>query len=126
MATIKGYQPEGIEQHHGSYRIRFNHRGASYKETHPGDLSKRHLREVIKRRDWLFARLNLGLPIEQTDAAQLSEIAEDYFESLDVKHSTLKNHIPMSQQCNKLPRLNSHWRAMPHQTANVVCPNRLH
>tara|TARA_R110002072_G_C7953587_1_gene533378 strand:- start:2303 stop:2515 length:213 start_codon:yes stop_codon:yes gene_type:complete len=42
-------------------------------------------------REWLIARLRVGLPIEQTDAAQLSEIADDYFGALDVKHSTLKN-----------------------------------
>ena len=91
MARSKGAATEGIDEHFGSYRIRFNHGGKAYTETHPGDLSKSHLRSAIKRRQWLIARLDVGLPIEESDSAQLSEIAEDYFESLDAKHSTLKN-----------------------------------
>ena len=91
MARSKGPAAEGIDEHFGSYRIRFNHGGKAYTETHPGDLSKSHLRSAIKRRQWLIARLDVGLPIEEGDSAQLSEIAYDYFESLDAKHSTLKN-----------------------------------
>ena len=91
MATNKSCPPEGIDEHHGSYRIRFKHKGKLYREIHEGDLTKSNLRAAIQRREWLIARLKVGLPIEQTDAAQLSEIGEDYFESLDAKNSTLKN-----------------------------------
>ena len=82
MATNKSCPPEGIDEHHGSYRIRFKHKGKLYREIHEGDLTKSNLRAAIQRREWLIARLKVGLPIEQTDAAQLSEIGEDYFESL--------------------------------------------
>ena len=86
MAVSNIIAPEGIDEHHGSYRIRFKHKGKLYREIHRGDLSKSNLRAAIQRREWLIARLKVGLPIEQTDAAQLSEIGEDYFESLDAKH----------------------------------------
>ena len=93
MARSKGAATEGIDEHFGSYRIRFNHGGKAYTETHKGDLSKSHLRSAIKRRQWLIARLDVGLPIEEGDSAQLSEIAEDYFESLDdLKSSTTDNY----------------------------------
>jgi integrase len=93
MAVANINSSKGIDEHFGSYRIRFKHKGKRYTETHPGDLSKTHLRSAIQRREWLIARLKVGLPIEQTDATQLSEIAEDYFESLDdLKFSTTDNY----------------------------------
>ena len=70
MAVANINSSKGIDEHFGSYRIRFKHKGKRYTETHPGDLSKTHLRSAIQRREWLIARLKVGLPIEQTDAAQ--------------------------------------------------------
>lgn len=83
---------EGVEQRGDSFRITIKFKGQTIRETHPGNLDKAHLRRVIKRREWLLSRLRLGLPVFEEDDGLLSHLADDYFDSLSVKRSTLRSY----------------------------------
>lgn len=82
----------GIEQRGQSLRLVIYWKGERITETHPGTCDDKHLRRVIKRREWLLSRLRVGLPIHEDDEQLLSSIAADYFASLAVKISTLRSY----------------------------------
>lgn len=83
---------EGIQQRGAAYRIDFKYKGKRVTETHPGPCDSKHLRQVIERRDWLKARLKVGLPIYEDDVQRLQEVFCDWIATLDVKRSTLRSN----------------------------------
>jgi len=91
----------GIEVRGRGVRIRIYWRGQTYTETDQGSGDSAHIKRCIKRRDWLLSRLKVGLPIVEGDERLLSVIASAYFDSLDVKASTLRSYQNLWKQ---------HWR----------------
>lgn len=81
----------GIEQRGDSLRITIDYKGQRIRETHPG-CDKQHIRQAIKRREWLLSRLRVGLPVFEDDERQLGLVADSYFDTLDVKRSTLRSY----------------------------------
>lgn len=84
---------EGIERRGKGLRIRIYWEGQEFTETDKGPGDAAHIRRAIKRREWLLSRLRVGLPIVEEDEARLMNVANSYFDSLDVKGSTLKSYI---------------------------------
>lgn len=89
---------EGIEIRGRGIRIRIYWRGQAYTETDPGPADNAHIKRCIKRRDWLIARLKVGLPIVEGDDRLLRMVASDYFDCLDVKASTLRSYQNLWKQ----------------------------
>lgn len=84
---------EGIERRGKGLRIRVYWEGEEYAETDKGPGDAAHIRRAIKRREWLLSRLRVGLPILEDDERRLANVANDYFDSLDVKTSTLNSYL---------------------------------
>ena len=102
---------EGIEQRGGSLRLSIRWQGQRITETHPGELDAKHIRRVVKRREWLLARLRLGLPIYEDDNRLLSQVADDYLNSLQVKRSTLRSYENIWK---------TYWSQFNHLTADSI------
>lgn len=94
---------EGIESRGRGLRIRIYWEGEVYTETDQGPCDAAHIRRAIKRREWLVSRLRVGLPIVEGDQRSLAAIGISYFESLDVKASTLRSYQNIWRQ-HWLPR----------------------
>lgn len=92
---------EGIDQRGRGLRIRIFWKGQEYTETDPGPCDAAHIRRVVKRREWLLSRLRVGLPILEGDERLLTSVARSYFDSLEVKSSTLKSYQNIWRQ---------HWK----------------
>jgi integrase len=83
---------EGIEQRAGSLRLHIRWKGQRVTETHPGRCDNAHIRQVVRRREWLLSRLRVGLPIYEEDTQQLGLLFDSYLATLSVKRSTLRSY----------------------------------
>lgn len=97
MAGIKNIRPTP-----GGYQIRIRTRGNAYTETVKGK-TKSTLAEAIKRRDYLLARIEAGLPLkdEKTALRLFGETAEEYLDTLEGRDSTVIEYYRI---------LNNFWR----------------
>ena len=99
--------PTGISRSGSGLRIRiWQDRRVIYAETIACDpCSQTAITAAAKRRDWICARLKLGLPLEAgAEGVQMFvDVAQDYLNLLDVKHSTSLSYETI---------LNHYW--MPH------------
>lgn len=97
--------PPGIRPDGAGLRIRLFRRGKQvYSETIKGDpLSKSFIAAAKKRREWLIARQQLGLPLhegDQSEALLFKPAAQDYLNTLEAKYSTHMSYESI---------LNTHW-----------------
>lgn len=97
MAGIKNIRPTA-----NGYQIRIRSAGYTYTETIRGK-TKSALTEAVKRRDWLLARKQAGLPLrdEQSELRLFGETAEEYLDTLEGRQSTLIEYYRI---------LNNFWR----------------
>ena len=86
-------------------------RARRYQETDPGPGDAAHIRRAIKRREWLLSRLRVGLPIYEDDDRLLRSLTSDYFESLDVKRSTLMSYRALYEK---------HWKQWETLSPDVI------
>ena len=111
---------EGIEQRGGSLRLSIRWQGQRITETHPGELDAKHIRRVVKRREWLLARLRLGLPIYEDDAKSLGHIADEYFDCHQGKRSSKRSDE------NLWKNYWSHWQGeLPQSITTAMIKVRL-
>ena len=101
----------GVELRGNGLRIYFKHKGVRYQETDPGPGDAAHIRRAIKRREWLLSRLRVGLPIYEDDDRLLRSLTSDYFESLDVKRSTLMSYRALYEK---------HWKQWETLSPDVI------
>ncbi|MGB1147541.1 MAG: tyrosine-type recombinase/integrase, partial [Alphaproteobacteria bacterium] len=81
--------PTGIRPDGAGLRIRIWSKGRSYSETIQGELTSALLTAAVKRRDYIKARMKLGLPIEsEPDFTPFEVAAQEYLDTLDAKRST--------------------------------------
>lgn len=73
-------------------RIRIYHQGRRYSENHPGDLSTKHWRKVIKRRDHIKSRIEIGLPINEGESTTIQTLFVDWLETQSLRHSTVAEY----------------------------------
>jgi len=88
----------GIDRRGSGLRLRIGWKGEIIEETIEGNGDAAHVRQVIKRRELLLSRLRVGLPIFEDDGDTLSLIANQYFDSLDVKDSTFSGYKALWKQ----------------------------
>ena len=81
----------GVEQRGGSLRLIIKWKGEVVTETSPGACDARHIRQVVKRREWLLSRLRVGLPIHEEAEQLLGQIYADWIRTLDAKRSSMRS-----------------------------------
>lgn len=86
---------EGIQRRGNSLRLSIRWKGQRITETHPGPCDAAHVRQVVKRREWLLARLRVGLPIFEDDEQLLFTAYESWLESRAVTLSTYKSDVSL-------------------------------
>jgi len=86
--------PTGLYRHGKSgIRIKvFRHGKTVQSETLKGDLSHRHVKAALARRKELEAAYILGVPSESGIVWIFRDAAQDYLNSFDAKHSTVKSY----------------------------------
>ena len=107
---------EGIEERGSGLRIHFSWKGRRYKETLAGPVTAALIKRAIKRREWLLSRLQVGLPIEEQSGKLLRNAATDWFDSLDVKRSTLMSYQALYR---------SHWQAWESLAVDSITPGMI-
>lgn len=97
MAKTKNIRPTA-----GGYQIRIRSKGYAYTETIKGK-TKSAFAEAVKRKDYLLARRDAGLPLgaEKSKLRLFGETAEEYLDTLEGRDSTLIEYYRI---------LNNFWR----------------
>ena len=95
--------PTGIRPRNGGIQLRcWRHGKEAYTEQLDGDAYKAaDLASAVKRREWLESRLTLGLPLrkdDQTVRKLFDMVAQEYLDTLEVKHSSELSYEGMLNQ----------------------------
>jgi integrase len=95
--------PPGVDPHGNGIRVRVYRKGKCvYNKTLPGDpYSAADIAAAVKHREVIKSRVTLGLPLidgEQTANALFSEVAQEYLNTLQSKHSTLVHYRNILQR----------------------------